>query len=169
MAWADLTDVLGTTPPKQIPIHARMVDFPARISAWAGMTLLAIQRAAETGADAETTLERSGVTEDTATRLQNELLGSGAAVLDELGVIGDARNHVIQTLTVWHLHGEEAAARVWASPGKAPSPPKKKKGGRRSTKNGKAGATSAAAGGASCDAGAEQGTPSQPGLATIGP
>lgn len=146
MAFRDLTDVLGATRAKVLPIHGREVAFPGTISAWAGQLLLAIRRATEESAaagssqvDTATLVMSSGLaTEQDALQLERELLGDGAAVLDELGVIGDARVRVVGTLTVWHLSGQEAAELAWE--GKAQDPP------NRATRRRTAGSSSPTAG-----------------------
>lgn len=132
MAFRDLTDVLGATRTKELPIHGRKVAFPGTVSAWAGQLLMAIRHAAEESAAAgspdadpvDLVLASGAATEADALELERELFGDGAAVLDELGVIGEARAHVASTLVAWHLGGEEAALRAWeAGPkGKAPAP-----------------------------------------------
>lgn len=128
MGFTDLQDVLGTTPAKVLPIMGRKVAFPGRVSARTGMLLLSIQRDAvaqggESG-DVEATVEALGLTDEDAEQLEVELFGDGRAVLDELGVIGEARQLVMGTLVAWHLGGIEAAEATWeaGTGGKAPAP-----------------------------------------------
>ena len=157
MAFRDLTDVLGVSTPKRLPICGREVEFPSTISAWAGQLLLAIRHAAAEAAAAGspasdmTELAMSGVaaSEEDALRLERELLGDGGAVLDEMGVLGDARMRVVSTLIVWHLSGIEAAEVAWE--GKAPTPNReaRREVGRASRTAGSAKARSRTAAGAS--------------------
>lgn len=130
MGFADLTDVLGVTPPKVLPVRGRNVNFPGVISARAGMLLLTIQRAAASGEPAELVTAR--LSNSDAMFLEYELLGDGAEILDNLGVMGDARQHIMTTLAVWHLSGEDAAEAAWSGKPQPPRGDSKRKGGRRS-------------------------------------
>jgi hypothetical protein len=158
MAFRDLTDVLGVSTPKVLPIRGRSVEFPGTISAWAGTLLLALRRAAAESIEsgdvdpsdvAGLVLSTGAATEMDALRLERELLGDAGDVLDELGVMGEGRQHIIGTLTVWHLSGEEAATACWE--GKAPVQPNRAKrrttAGRSSKTAGVAGAVSRTAAG----------------------
>jgi len=156
--FRDLTDILGTTPPRALPIGGQVVEFPGVISAWAGQMLLSIRRAAaqevEAGGDAEqgaqAVLAADLVSDQDGLRLERELLGDGLEVLDDLAVFGDARQRVISTLMTWHLSGQEAAEMVWE--GKGPTPnraTKRATAGRSSKTAGTAKAQSRAVGGAS--------------------
>lgn len=162
MAFRDLTDVLGVTPDKVLPIEGHDVAFPARISAWAGTMLLAIQEAAlrkaESGVDPSSIdlddlVTELAMQENDALDLEREILGDGAEQLAALGVIGEARQHVINTLMAWHLRGREAAEAVWDPPeGKAPAlnrATRRATAGRSSTTGGTARGRSRTAGGAS--------------------
>jgi hypothetical protein len=161
MAFRDLTDVLGATSPKVLPIRGASVEFPGAISAWAGQMLLAIRRMAaqqveEGGSDASTArvvLDAGLITEQDGLRLEGELLGDGAQALDDLGVFGDGRQRVISTLMTWHLSGQEAAEVVWE--GKAPTP-------NRATKRRTAGSSSRTGGTARASSRTGAGASSEP-------
>lgn len=114
MAFRDLTDVLGVTPPKTLPIHGEQVEFPARVSARTGMLLLTLQHRADAGEDVESVVDSLGLDDAAAVELERDLLGEdGLRRLDALGVIGDARAHVVGTLIAWHMRGEAAAVATW--------------------------------------------------------
>lgn len=157
MAFRDLTDVLGATPAKVLPIHGKMIEFPGRVSARAGMLLLAIQRAAqEQQAELGEILPDQVVVaavgldgaDEAGKYLEAEMLGDSRGELDALGVVGVERDRILATLTVWHLSGQDAAEAVWE--GKDPAPKASKpKAGRASKMAGGAGVRSRAAGGAS--------------------
>lgn len=152
MAFRDLTDVLGVTPPKTLPICGVLVEFPATISARSGQMLLAVAASARSSADAtpDEVASRLHLTDEDGERLEAELLGDGAQALDDLGVIGDRRQHVVQTLIAWHLRGQEAAEAVWHGAGKATAPKDSKpRGGRASKTVGGARGRSKAGAGAS--------------------
>jgi hypothetical protein len=156
----DLVDVLGITPAKVLPIHGQQVAFPGRVSARTGMLLLAISRAAAARggerSDVEGAVAALGLTDADAAELEADILGPSAAVLDDLGVIGDARQHVMGTLVAWHLGGQEAAEQAWAAgagSGKAQAPSsratRRATAGRSSKTDGRAVAPSRAAAGGS--------------------
>jgi hypothetical protein len=138
MAFRDLADVLGVAPDKVLPINGQDVRFPGRISARTGQLLLATNAAVEGGARTESEIvERLQLSEEDLQAVEEDLLGPAAAVLDGLGVVGEARQHVMATLTVWHLAGQDAAENVWeAGPGAVgKAPPRggsKRKAGRSS-------------------------------------
>lgn len=117
-------DELVARAPKQLPIGGRLFDFPDRISAETGRLLLVMQRQAqELGAEAtpEDLLETAGLDADTLLQVQADLLGDA---LDEMVAqgVGGAVGHVVKTLTVWHLYGQDAAEQVWNSLGPTPAP-----------------------------------------------
>ncbi len=168
MPFEDLVDVLGITPAKVLPIAGRQVAFPGRVSARTGMLLLAIQRDAVARGgeqrDVDETVAALGLTDDDAEALEAELFGESRAVLDELGVIGEARQLVMGTLVAWHLGGQEAAEKTWAAGaggGKAQAPSnratRRTTAGRSSKTAGKAAGPSRTAAGAA-SAGRRRGT-----------
>lgn len=152
MAFRDLQDVYLPTP-KVLPIHGEEIEFPGRISADAGMTMLAIRSAMLEQVGTEGTEEEyasAALTEVTAGQvaaLEAEILGDAAADLDRLGVFGAARQHVVSTLVAWHMAGEEVAVATWE--GKArPAPPTtsaRRAGSARRTAGGAGGRSMAAA------------------------
>jgi hypothetical protein len=136
MGFDDLADVLGITPAKVLPIGGRQVAFPGRVSARTGMLLLSLQRdALARDGDVEATIEALGLTDEDGEELEREIFGEAAAVLDELGVIGEARQLVMGTLVAWHLGGVEAAEKTWAAGvgGKAQTPGTSNRATRRKT------------------------------------
>lgn len=147
MPFEDLVDVLGITPAKVLPIAGQQVAFPGRVNARTGMLLLAIQRDAITRGDGQRGLEETisalGLTDADAEQLEVELFGESRHLLDELGVIGEARQLVMGTLVAWHLGGQAAAEETWAKgagAGKAPAPS------NRATRRATAGRSSKTAG-----------------------
>jgi hypothetical protein len=146
VAFRDLTDVLGVTPPKTLPIHGEQVSFPARVSARTGMLLLTLQHRASAGEGVKDVVDSLALDDDAAAELERDLLGeAGARRLDELGVIGDARAHVMGTLIAWHLGGEEAASATWEA-GPVTTQGKAAAASNRATRRRTAGQSSKAAG-----------------------
>jgi len=151
MAWTDLADLHGISPDIELPVHGQVVTFPGRISAWAGSLLLTI-RAATLGQEGdaqeigERVIEKLNISERDVIALESELLGDGDARLAALGVTGMERQHIVNTLTMWHMSGQEAARSVWEAGGKDPARPnratRRKTGGSSSTKGGKGAAHS---------------------------
>lgn len=117
-------DELVPRAPKQLPLGGQLFDFPDRVSARTGTLLLAMQVATkELGADAapEQVLRKLDMTDSEMQHLHDELLGDGHRALVAAG-FGHAVGHVVKTLTVWHLYGEEAAQQVWNSLGPTSAP-----------------------------------------------
>lgn len=123
-----------------IPTAADPTTFPGTVSAETGMLMLMFQQSAQAG--------RSGdeidISPEQMARMEADLLGeAGAARLEALGVVGVMRQHVISTLTVFHLAGREAGEEAWDTTpgtlGKASRPAMSpKKGGPSSKKAGSA-------------------------------
>lgn len=147
MTFRDLTEVLGSEP-KVLPIRGTDVEFPGRISARTGTLLLKLQEEVEAGNDVVDDLVASGIiTAEDAIEIEDDLLGDGRRVLDEMGVVGQMRQRVVETLTAWHLGGEEAAIGVWE--GKALNREQRRKVGKNSRAVGKDSARSRTGNGAS--------------------
>jgi hypothetical protein len=154
MGWTDLADLHGITPDIELPIHGEVIKFPGRISAWAGSLLMTIRAAildqeGEPGDIGERVVESLDLSGEDVAAMERELLGDGADDLERLGVTGRERQHVVNTLTVWHLSGEEAAHAAWEGQGKAPARPNRaaRRSGRTSATGGKGAANSRAVGG----------------------
>ncbi len=144
MTFRDLADVIGIRK-KELPIHGQIVSFPGTISARSGLLLQVIQQQVATigeQADAAAVIEASGMTDEDALKLEAELLGDGAEALDRLGVLGEARQHVVGTLATWHMSGPEAAEAVWegkAQPSAENRATRRRTAGQSSAGNGKGG------------------------------
>lgn len=123
MSFKDF-DELVTRAPKRLPIGGHLFEFPQRISAQTGATLLAVQTvAADLGPDSDpqAIFAATGLEDEALGGLIEDMLGEGRRQLVEAG-FGDAIPHVFKTLTAWHLYGQEAAEQVWNSLGPTPAP-----------------------------------------------
>lgn len=150
MAFRDLADVLDVPSPKILPINGTMVEFPGRISAASGALLILMRQKAVAGElDAAADLADTGlITDARALELEAELLGDGVQQLDELGVFGDGRARVVQTLMAWHMSGQEAAEAVWEGKAQAPRQVGTKSSRPRAGRGSRTAATLTAGGGA---------------------
>ena len=163
--FQDLDEILPVAhSAKRLPVGGEILEFPDRISAESGILLLRVQQQArENPALLEATgavlVEKVGA--ERLEALMVEVLGRTFEEMLPLVGMNPARvMHIFQTLTVWHLAGEEAAREFWNDPGKAmalaatrtgPSKGKAKSArrGSRASSPTRASATRAAKGGAS--------------------
>lgn len=120
MGFRDLAEILPATAakPKALPINGTVYDFPGRISAETGALLVAIEK--HRGKEAADIL--GVVDQEQMQRLQDDLLGDAYDRMRAAGVTGEMISHVIATLIMWHLYGEQAAEAVWESAGEAKTP-----------------------------------------------
>lgn len=109
---------------KRLPIGGQVFEFPDRISAQSGEVLLRVQAAAQdlsSEADPVDVLEAANIATDKLMQAQAEMLGDGHAALIAAG-LGAAVEHVVQTLTAWHVFGQVAAERAWNGLGPTTAP-----------------------------------------------
>jgi len=118
-AFRDLAEVFELTP-IELPIEGTVYAFPARIPAETGLLLAQVRAAAET--DAETDLD--GIENVTMEGLRVDLMGDSLTAMRAAAVPNVWIDHVLYTLMVWHMEGEDAAAVVWErrAPGEAAAP-----------------------------------------------
>lgn len=127
---ADLDEFVGGKSLKHLPINGELVTFPDRISAKTGTLLIHLQRQDQDKAK----VSLKGITNDQWLAIQEDLVGDEAMEkLISLGVVGDTYAHVVATLIVWHLQGQDAAEKVWNTPGKVMARPAKTRKKKRKT------------------------------------
>jgi hypothetical protein len=121
-AFRDLDEIL-VDKPIGLPIKGKMYEFPGSIPARTGLMLQRIAAAAQKAKNAgPTELAEEVLSDEEEIDLRGELMGSTEVEMARDGLTTAHTSHVFQTLLIWHMAGEEAAAQAWESLGKAPAP-----------------------------------------------
>lgn len=140
--FKDLDEVLQLSG-KQLPIGGKVHEFPDRISAKSGTMLILMQRRTAENPEAA---QKDGVKfyeglvgEEAMAELMTDVLGEPPEeFLAKVNLDGRRLLHVFQTLTIWHLAGEDMARELWNDPGKltALKPTARSKGKGKSARQG---------------------------------
>lgn len=124
-AFRDLDDIL-VDKPIRLPVKGKTYEFPGSIP---GRTALMLQRLAAAADKAHrkdntdaSALAQEVFSDSEELDLQAEVMGDGQTAMAADGLTSAHINHVFRTLLVWHMSGEEAAAKAWESLGEAPAP-----------------------------------------------
>lgn len=123
--FRDLDEIL-VDKPIRLPVKGKTYEFPGSIP---GRTALMLQRLTsaadkavrEGGADAAE-LAQEVFSDSEEVDLRSQVMGTGEAAMAADGLTSAHTNHVFRTLLVWHMSGEEAAAKAWESLGEAQAP-----------------------------------------------
>lgn len=121
-AFRDLDEIL-VDKPVRLPIKGKTYEFPGSIPARTGLMLQRIAAAAHKAKNASPTdLAEEVLSDEEEIDLRGELMGSTEVEMARDGLTTAHTSHVFQTLLIWHMAGEEAAAAAWESLGKVQVP-----------------------------------------------
>lgn len=125
MPFRDLDEFL-VVPTFDLPIRGKTYRFPGTISAKAGLMLQRLELTAAK-ADGVEDAQQQALAEldpEQPIDLDREVMGDVRAEMVADGLTQAHIQHTFMTLLIWHLHGQEAAERVWErkQPGEAPAP-----------------------------------------------
>ena len=118
MGFKDLKELL-TDEPKRLPVGGKMIEFPGRISAEAGLTLLTLSRTLEQiepGESREEVAARVDLPDDEWNALVVAVLGKMPQEFIADGLSPEEALYCFQALMAWHLYGQDAAEQAWDPP-----------------------------------------------------
>lgn len=122
--FRDLDEVIRA-PAKELPIGGKVYRFPDRVSGRVGLALLRVRQAAATGRQDKTAaieIVKGVLGDDGEAEVEAALLGEADDQMASDGVGPEQRQHVLQTLIVWHIGGKDAAVAAWHGSGEAQAP-----------------------------------------------
>lgn len=122
-------DLILVDKPIRLPIRGKTYEFPGNISARTGLLLERLGAEAQkakldvdSGKADPAALAAEVFSDTEELDLRREVMGDTEAEMARDGLTTGHVRHVFQTLLVWHMTGEEAAAKAWESLGEAPAP-----------------------------------------------
>jgi hypothetical protein len=125
MPFRDLDEFL-VVPTFDLPIRGKTYRFPGTISAKAGLMLQRLELTAARAKGVEDAQKQAldELDPEQPIDLNHEVMGDVRAEMVADGLSQAHVQHTFMTLLIWHLHGQDAAERVWErkQPGEAPAP-----------------------------------------------